>query len=355
MRTEYVPPRTDIPRLADEARDSAIVSGQSGAAGRFAWLVGPGMFRMILALLVFASHVSSFEVGRPAVMIFFILSGYWVVRLYDVTGADPVRFEADRLLRVWPLFAVVALLAWAANYLAGVAPLGSLASTLPLIGLASRTGDLVGVSWSLDIEAQFYLVLPVVIFLLAKAGPKVDLPRRMLALVVVTAVGAVLLRFGVYTLASYAPAFAAGAAIWRYRWSPSFEIAMASLAAFAACLLLMATVPALQTLLSKSESQWWRDLVHLAWCLLLVPFIAWNVHQPSNALDRHLGNLSYPFYLLHPLIIVLAVVALGPLHLAGKLAALAATLLATLMLYVMIDRPIDRLRKRRLRGVIRVA
>ena len=354
MRTEYVLPRTENLRQPDQPKRRAAPP-RSGASRRFAWIAGPGMFRMILALLVFASHVSSFEVGRPAVMIFFILSGYWVVRLYDVTGSDPIRFEADRLLRVWPLFAVVSLLAWAANRLAGVAPQGSLASTLPLIGLASRTGDFVGVSWSLDIEAQFYLLLPLALFLLARAGPAFDLPRRLAVLVVVTAVGAVLLRYGTMTLAAFAPAFAAGAAIWRYRWSPRFAVAMASLAAFAVCLVIMATVPALQTLLSKAESQWWRDLVHLGWCLLLVPFIAWNVHQPSGALDRQLGNLSYPFYLLHPLIIVVAVVLLGPLHLAGKLAALAATLAATMLLYLLIDRPIDRLRKQRLRGAVRVA
>jgi peptidoglycan/LPS O-acetylase OafA/YrhL len=313
------------------------------------------MFRMILALLVFASHVSTFEVGRPAVMIFFILSGYWVVRLFDGSNDDVARFEMERFLRVWPIFAIVAVFGLFAERASGIAPSGNLLSTLPLLGLASREGDLLGVSWSLDIEMQFYLMLPLVALVMTQVGSKRDTSRWLLMLGLITVIGAGLLSQGVVTVAAYAPAFAAGAAIWRYRWSPPFRTAMVSMLAFVAVGVVMYLAPDLRTLLLKTESQWWRDLVHLGWCLLLAPFIAWNVHQASGAIDRHLGNLSYPFYLLHPLIIVLAAALLGPLHIAGKLVALAATLLATLLLYAVIDRPIDRLRKAKSRGVVSAA
>ena len=44
---------------------------------------GPGQFRVILAILLVFSHMSYVEIGRPAVFVFFMLSGYWVLRMYE--------------------------------------------------------------------------------------------------------------------------------------------------------------------------------------------------------------------------------------------------------------------------------
>ena len=41
-----------------------------------AMIPGPGSLRLLLALAVVGSHVSEIGAGRPAVMIFFIISGY---------------------------------------------------------------------------------------------------------------------------------------------------------------------------------------------------------------------------------------------------------------------------------------
>ena len=125
---------------------------------------GPGAFRLSLALLVFVSHVSRYNVGRAAVILFFMLSGYWVTRLYRQRGEQSsVGYLRDRLLRVWPLLAVTALAIALAFTLAGTRHPGSLWSTLALLGLATRHGDVIGVAWSLDIELQFYVALPLVL------------------------------------------------------------------------------------------------------------------------------------------------------------------------------------------------
>ncbi len=311
-----------------------------------AFVAGPGFFRLLLALLVFASHVSNVEIGRPAVMVFFMLSGYWVTRLYDLNRGGDGRFLLERFLRVWPLFAITVLLVWLVYGWAGLPPPGDLATSLLLIGLGSRVGDIIGVSWSLDVEMQFYLLLPLVLLVIRRLGLNVGMLRGLLALAACVAVGAVLLSQGIVTVAAYAPAFAVGAAIWRFRWVPSRSVATLSAAAFVGAALVMAVVPALQTFLLKTESQWWRDMVHLAWCLLLTPFVAWNVHQPSGALDRHLGNLSFPVYLLHPQIIALTIIAVGGATMVAKLVALGVTVVASILLYVAVDRPIDRWRKR---------
>lgn len=51
---------------------------------------GPGQFRIFLAALVVLSHLSSLGIGRPAVFTFFMLSGYWVLRMYEENIA-PIR------------------------------------------------------------------------------------------------------------------------------------------------------------------------------------------------------------------------------------------------------------------------
>ena len=43
---------------------------------------GPGAFRFFLASLVVVQHVSRLSLGHPAVLLFFMLSGYWVSRMY---------------------------------------------------------------------------------------------------------------------------------------------------------------------------------------------------------------------------------------------------------------------------------
>jgi len=42
----------------------------------------PGAFRLILALVVFLHHTTNFNLGMSAVLVFFVLSGYWVAVMY---------------------------------------------------------------------------------------------------------------------------------------------------------------------------------------------------------------------------------------------------------------------------------
>lgn len=311
-------------------------------------LTGPGAFRLLLAALVFVSHVSALNVGRAAVVLFFMLSGYWVTRLYMTRGDQSVfGYLGDRLLRVWPLLAVVALAVSAAYALVGHAYTGSLASTLGLLGLATRQGDILGITWSLDIELQFYLVLPAALAVLM--APRLRNPLVAIALLALaTLIGVALLSQGIITVFAYTPAFAAGAAIWILAWSPGARTAIASVALFALIVLITAAVPGLRwIIILKQQFPWWNDLLQVALCMVLLPFVAWNVHQPSPPLDRHLGNLSFPLYLVHFPVIVLTV-GLTSSALANKGAALVISVVATLVLYVFVDRRLERWRKTRM-------
>ncbi|MGI4877993.1 MAG: acyltransferase family protein [Janthinobacterium lividum] len=301
--------------------------------------LNPGAFRLILAFLVFVSHVSRFSVGRPAVILFFMLSGYWVSRLYD-SRANPstLVYIRGRFLRVWPLLACVAV----AEKLLFDAH-GSLASTLGLLGLATRRGDVTGVAWSLDVEMQFYLMLPVAMTVFRR-WPRAMAPLLALA----TLVGLGLLRDNIITVFAYTPAFVAGALIWHLRWTPSTQSATASVAAFGAVLLGLVIVPPLRSLVMNVVYIWWLDPFYLTVCLVLVPFVAWNVNRPSPAFDRHLGNLSFPFYLLQYPVIV-ATRGIFHLSMLNALLALATTMSLALGIYLFADRPFE-LWRRRLNG-----
>jgi peptidoglycan/LPS O-acetylase OafA/YrhL len=104
-------------------------------------LLGPGMLRFILAAMVVVSHLTSLNIGRPAVLLFFMLSGYWVSRLLAGWQASVPAFYVSRTLRVWPLYAVVTVLAWLLHAHAEAVRPESLWSALTLLGLAARAGD----------------------------------------------------------------------------------------------------------------------------------------------------------------------------------------------------------------------
>ena len=103
-------------------------------------------------------------------------------------------------------------------------------------------------------------------------------------------------------------------------------------------------VPELRHILLETPGVWSpADLrICMAWCLVLVPYIAWNVRQSSPPVDRLLGDLSFPFYLLHfPVLSIGTAVGLFAPDWAGKLAALLAAVTLTLLVYQFIDRPIE--------------
>lgn len=311
-------------------------------------VIGPGAFRLLLAVLVFVSHVSRFSVGRPAVIVFFMLSGYWVTRLYTERAMTVPAFLRDRFLRVWPLLAVVAAAVVAIDVLPDGSHSGSLRSTLALLGLATRGGDVIGVAWSLDVEAQFYLLLPSLVALGAAVDRRWRVPACVAAVVVLTVIGIRLRELGIPSVLLYAPAFAAGAAIWLGRWSPGGRWALASVAVFVAAMAGAAMLPGMAWLVAGRASGWWHDVPILAVCLALTPFVAWNVHQPSPEIDRHLGNLSFPFYLVHfPIVAAMQDATASPA--ADKLAALLLSTAATLALYRVVDRPMERFRRKRAR------
>ncbi len=131
-----------------------------------------GTYRFILAAFVALSHfgvvVAGFNPGQWAVICFYTLSGLLMERQFhklspQANGAGV--FYLDRFLRIYPLFFIVLLLAWAGNRLPWRATLANV-TLLPLnYSSLSGTPMLIAPSWSLACEVHFYLLVPLLAFL----------------------------------------------------------------------------------------------------------------------------------------------------------------------------------------------
>ena len=297
----------------------------------------PGLFRLLLAACVVVSHASNLEVGRIAVLLFFVLSGYWVYDIWTARfGRDRTAlFYASRYLRVAPLYLVgLTLAAVLTGFDVGLV-------NYAILGAANARVDPLWVSWSLDVELQFYLLLPLLAALMETE------PQAFPALTGIAALCGWLLywRTGVVEIFQYLPAFAAGMLIRRHAWDPGRRVALVSLAAFVLLTLaLFLSDEGLPYLLKDRPHLVNRDLFAFAWMIPLLPYLAHALAQPSGALDRHLGNLSYPLYISHPAVMTLFTVLTPHKTLTLKLACLAAILSATVALYAFVDRPCERAR-----------
>lgn len=305
--------------------------------------LGPGALRLLLALVVLASHLSALNIGRPAVVLFFVVSGYWVSRRWLEGGAGVMGFALARLLRIWPLFALISVLTWLGQGWLGLPREADLAAGLLLLGSASRGDLLIGVAWSLDLELQFYLCLPL-LWLAARR-----LPGWQLWLLggLAWGLGMWLMARGAWSFLLYLPAFAAGMWLAVAKWCPTVATLCRAAAAFVAIAAGMAIYPEMRPLLLKSPglSPLVEQLGHLVWALLLLPLVARVLAGPSGARDRQLGDAAYALYLVHSPIITLLAAGLALDGLALKLGALPATALATLFAWRCIDVPLERARR----------
>lgn len=229
-----------------------------------------GSFRLFLAAMVVASHTrgSNFfwvDPGLVAVALFFVISGYLMPATFEMNYAgrgfldQTRRYLLNRFWRVFPIYWLVVLMclvvlprvdAWKDQY---VFTLRAIVHNLTLIGLNQDwfwrdDTRYVGAAWTLDIEVQFYLVVPLLVWM---ARNRASLFRVLL--VFFGAIGTLLwlTPTGVQaidrSLIGWFPFFAAGLVL--YLWKPR-----------------------------------------------LLP-------SSTSSFDKLLGDLSYPLFLVHTLVI----------------------------------------------------
>jgi peptidoglycan/LPS O-acetylase OafA/YrhL len=314
--------------------------------------------RGVAALLVMLSHfnlvVPRFlhgtvdDSGHAGVMIFFILSGFLMGLLYlgkPPSGHAVVQFLVRRGARIIPLYLAVIL---ACVVVAAIGPsrawVYSLASPETLLShLLLIRGE--GVLWTVPVEIQFYLLVPLIWFIYRKA------PRATIIGLVVAIAAIYLARLAyvppdqsvVGRLMVGLPYFLAGLVLSRCitpsaggrRWDVLFVAAAGSM-----LLLYPNLVP--QALLGGVE-YWVNPLSLLLAALMLAATL--RSHLAERTLGsrplRFLGQVSYGIYLLHFLVIsnLIRFTPLHPKAYALFALSLAVVIAVAMLAHILIERP----------------
>jgi peptidoglycan/LPS O-acetylase OafA/YrhL len=323
--------------------------------------VSPGMVRCLLAFTVVLYHMSSFALGQWAVEVFFILSGFWVTLMYRKKylryQTPPLAFYVSRYLRLFPILllcqAVLIFCLYRAHstLVTAVTPMWVLRCLL-LVGSAHQSVLLVP-SWSLDVEAQFYLLLPLLVWVLSRLKDPI---AARVCLVVALILFPLSLRTSSETnpwVFVYSSFFLLGMAQAYRPWRPSLRVAMASLIGFLGGITAIAAVPQTRGLIIGGRHPYDPTIfVHnhqlcAVLALVVLPFAIYSLSIRSSALDRRLGNMAYPMYLVHwviPVILASVLVHLSPV--GSRLLDVVVVLVASLALELLIDQPAERMRER---------
>ncbi|RKS13304.1 acyltransferase [Flavobacterium sp. 120] len=285
----------------------------------FIFSIKPGLFRLFLALLVVLYHLSKYiYLGGFAVYCFFILSGYWVVKMYTEKYSklkQPIlEFYASRIIRLYPLYLLTTLsailmnLIFKSDYL-DIIKAYSPINWITIFGLIGyNTGPwVIPPAWSLDIEMQFYILIPLLWILLLKI-------EKFGIILLVLLSGLIWLNFSFHlidtginikpTVLPYLFYFALGIVLYLIPNIFSKKQVVSGMFMLVSIVIIHYVVPALRLkVIGKNDVDYFEQ-INLLLPLLIVPFISFNLKVKSNQRDRYYGNLSYAIYLCHWVLII---------------------------------------------------
>lgn len=321
-------------------------------------MIGPGAFRFILAMAVFAHHASRLAIGSAAVYIFFALSGYWMHRMwvarYAQTKRPYVTYLVSRAWRLLPVFVLVGivniLVLWTLRGSIGDV-LGpswwlSTVSGLIILGYAALPTQPLYPAWSLDIEMRYYLIAPA----MSELGRR----PRMIGVLLAAAGCMSLVTAALWEprtgMLPYLIFFVLGLSVASTGREPGRRAAWVGLAAM---VMLTSAVIALRPGAlfggaSPGPDFAWNPAFNIAVALSLLSFALFTVRAHSGTGDRMLADLSYIVYLLHwPAVQWLTWLDKPPLERVPYLGlTIAVVLVAGYVIWLGFDRPINAMRSR---------
>lgn len=154
-----------------------------GAASARAQLVSIQYLRALAALMVLVTHALYWPLesrnepllitGRLGVEIFFVLSGFIITVIGGEARFEPVAFARNRIMRIVPMYWVATFLivglatASPSSFRTTVPTIEGMIKSLLFIPSDVPKAPLLGLGWTLDYEAFFYLVFGSLFFVRA--------------------------------------------------------------------------------------------------------------------------------------------------------------------------------------------
>jgi len=290
--------------------------------------------RGIAVLLVVLSHLSNGWLylapgldfsgsGKYGVYLFFALSAFLLTLPLVSSGGPPLadsslwlRYAVRRLLRIYPLYALVLFVDFAATQLGPHPAFESMSLDSLRAHLLLQEG--VGLYWTIPVEFSYYAVLPFV------AAVYVTLLRRNLAAVTLATVAAIAAALGLWPpsqaardtlqLGPYLPIFLCGsyAAFLHARLGDPTLASIRQTVVFrgiglGACLALIGLIPAVASglgghVLEKSHFHREFLLFGLLWSAMILALLrggGWPERLLSSLWLRIVGVVSFSVYLWH--------------------------------------------------------
>jgi peptidoglycan/LPS O-acetylase OafA/YrhL len=345
-------------------------------------MLGIGVFRLLLAVTVVITHTHSiwgFTLGNPviAVRVFFIISGFYMTMVLREKYQRRELFWINRLLKIYPIYWITLFLTIVSCILAYIlrGNWGELADlvldwqnlgmrNLLLILLSQLSifgrgivmfGNFVGKSgilyllipqaWTLVLELWFYFLVPWIV--MWRWWQVVTLG------VLSVVIRSVLVNYGCVN------------DLWTYRFFPTelvyFLMGMGGYYIYKlisnfkfliskkwGIIYLIIAVGALSTFNFWGGAillrEWWLYLL----MMILIPFLFWSSKESS--VDRVLGDMSYPVYIVHILVNnIVNPLLLIPLKIDKNWQSIVVTLVS-IVFGLMVNRyvlyPIEKIRSR---------
>ena len=277
-------------------------------------LAGPGATRFVLAILVICYHFTPLRSGNFAVCCFYILSGYWITKMwkqkYSKANQPQLVFLISRWLRIAPMLLLCTGLVFLLPIDRSGATPGWLLRQALIIGC---TGTYVPLApaWSLDVELQFYLAFAIFApWIFSRKKPSSVLGWLVfISLTISLAAAGIIGNIIKPWLWIWLPLFLAGMWLETTSYTPTRRHVLSSVGILITGLGLCLAAPPLRPLIwhiprnNITAEQLTvlpiRTSIDLVASLVAIPLLAATLTAKPTATDAFLGRMSFPLYLWH--------------------------------------------------------